>query len=878
METVLDTYQQVVHSNATITTSGSSVVAMNFGHKEVSLVVNVTVAPTGTTPSITYTIQEVDPGNGTTTISAAKSGAAITGLGTQIITLPVMYGGDVIVSWVVTGTSPSFTGVYATLVNKGPSPAIYDQAGNGPVAVKAASTAVAAADPSIAVGLSPNSPLPAGSNALGSVSVTGTTTISGTVTANQGTAAALAGAWPVEVTDGTHTLPTMDVAARKAFVALTDGTNTTAVKAASTAAAATDPSAVVALSPNSPLPAGSNTIGALTANQSVNLAQVGGGATSTAASGVLKVGVVGNAGATTDATLAAGTAPTDGYGTLAQYNTSLPAPTNTQTVSLQSDQSGNLLGFPGAQTKTGAAWNSSTAINTLQYPTGTTTVGAPLGAAAVIVQLDQTTTLTGGAVTFQGTYDGINWVTIPTGQLQNPQTFAQLTNPYTFVASTQQAFLIVVQGFQQVRLNLTTVITGTGSVTPYWTLLSVSPGGATTVVQGMAPAGNAPVGNPLLQGVVAPSGNVESVIGGSDGEMGVAIMGNDSSVHSNSTITASGSTIITKSFYGVQQINLIVNVTAAPTGTTPTITYTIQEIDPGNGTTTMGNSSSTSSITGTGVYTASLNTSTSSAIKVSWTVTGTTPSFTGVYATVVSKATPASQTITTTSTTSTPGISTGYITTSARTNVQLNASTYNEQSANFTGSVSSGSASDASAGTGARTITISWMNSTGTTTGTESATMNGTTAVNLVTTTKCFIEKIVVATVGSTGSNVGAITLFTGSAGAGTAVAIINATDNQTYLSHHYVVSGKTCHVTDMTGTTNSSNQSSFTLTAVSIPVAGLPVLQVSDWVTGSQTFQLQRTYDQQILVVGPARLQMFVAPGATATILSQGAFDYYDQ
>jgi hypothetical protein len=51
-----------------------------------------------------------------------------------------------------------------------------------------------------------------------------------------------------------------------------------AVKAASTAAAASDPSAVVALSPNSPLPAGTNVIGALSANQSVNLNQVAGAA------------------------------------------------------------------------------------------------------------------------------------------------------------------------------------------------------------------------------------------------------------------------------------------------------------------------------------------------------------------------------------------------------------------------------------------------------------------------------------------------------------------------------------------------------------------------------------------------------------------------
>src|SRR6185369_7271634 len=251
--------------------------------------------------------------------------------------------------------------------------------------------------------------------------------------------------------------------------------------------------------------------GTVTANQggapwSQNLTQVASSAVATAATGVQKVGVVGNAGATTDATLASGTAPTNGFGQLAQYNTSQPAPTNTQTVSAQSDQTGNLLQFPGVQTKTGAAWTSATSINTLQFPTGTATVGAPLGALSVLVQLNQTSTITTGAVTFQGTYDGTNWVTIPTTQILHPQTLAQLTNPYTFVASTNQPFLIQLQGFQQIRLNLTSTITGTGSVTPFWTVLSNPPAQTVTIasgfntVQGTASDGAVPSGNPVLVG------------------------------------------------------------------------------------------------------------------------------------------------------------------------------------------------------------------------------------------------------------------------------------------------------------------------------------------------------------------------------------------
>lgn len=101
-------------------------------------------------------------------------------------------------------------------------------------------------------------------SATGVLSVDGsavTQPVSGTITATQGTAAALASGWPVKVTDGTNTMPTADVAARAQFQKVTDGTNTAAVKAASTAAAATDPALVVAISPNNTLPVNQTQVG-----------------------------------------------------------------------------------------------------------------------------------------------------------------------------------------------------------------------------------------------------------------------------------------------------------------------------------------------------------------------------------------------------------------------------------------------------------------------------------------------------------------------------------------------------------------------------------------------------------------------------------------
>lgn len=182
--------------------------------------------------------------------------------------------------------------------------------------------------------------LPTGANVIGGVTQSGTWTTGRTwaltaadiVTAAQGAAAALGSAWPIKLTDGTNTMPTMDVAARAGFHKLTDGTNTAAVKAATTAAAAADPSLVVALSPNSPIPAGSAIIGALVANQSVNLAQILGTATATAGiAGLLAVG--GNA--------ASGSS--DGGNPVkvgGVFNTALPTLTNGQRGDMQLDAKG----------------------------------------------------------------------------------------------------------------------------------------------------------------------------------------------------------------------------------------------------------------------------------------------------------------------------------------------------------------------------------------------------------------------------------------------------------------------------------------------------------------------------------------------------------
>jgi hypothetical protein len=111
--------------------TGSSVHG-GYGVREVVLIVNIKNMPTGTTPAIVFKIEEVDPGDETTVLGTSIVGVALTAIGTQILRLQLLASTSVKVTWTITGTTPSFSGVYATLVGKFASSAVtlYDSNGN----------------------------------------------------------------------------------------------------------------------------------------------------------------------------------------------------------------------------------------------------------------------------------------------------------------------------------------------------------------------------------------------------------------------------------------------------------------------------------------------------------------------------------------------------------------------------------------------------------------------------------------------------------------------------------------------------------------------------------------------------------------------------
>jgi hypothetical protein len=222
----------------------------------------------------------------------------------------------------------------------------------------------------------------------------------------------------------------------------------------------------------------------------------------------------------------------DGAGTSMNFNT---------TVDGSNNCTSNI--FPGVVLTTLSGWTSATALNATQ-----TVMSANAGAPAILLQLNQTSTISAGAVTFEGTYDGTNWDTIPVAQVLNPNTFASLTNPYTLVASTNQPFLILTQGYQGVRIKLGTQITGTATVTPFVVLLPHNP----TIGALLNPlsAGSAIIGKVGIDQTTLGTTNAVRTIAGTNG--GASVVGNIAANNTTAVVVkASAGTVFGVQLYGI---------------------------------------------------------------------------------------------------------------------------------------------------------------------------------------------------------------------------------------------------------------------------------------------------------------------------------------
>jgi hypothetical protein len=291
------------------------------------------------------------------------------------------------------------------------------------ITMKAASTAAAAADTSLVIALSPNSPLPAGTNGIGKLTANDGVDI-GDVTINN---AIGSGAY-VRLTDGTNIMPTGDAAARGVFHRITDGTNTAAVIATINSLKA-DLSSV----------AGTATLtGGVAGSQGVGGVAASGTATASAGNPLLTGAIATSAAPTYTTATSNPLSLTTGGSLRVDVISSLPAGTNSiGTVSLSAIQTN--FGALGALNQVIGPWNvfnqkgASVVVNAISAPTGITVVA-------------------------EVTIDGSNWNTAymkdVNGVISSSITNAQL------VVGTVRTIILPLGGYQ-VRLRMSAWTSGT---------------------------------------------------------------------------------------------------------------------------------------------------------------------------------------------------------------------------------------------------------------------------------------------------------------------------------------------------------------------------------------------------------------------------------
>jgi hypothetical protein len=202
--------ERIVLTNATIVGSASlaSQVLTGLGTSEVTLIFK---GHASTLQSISFTVQELDPQDQTTSVGTGSNCGTfqviVSGDYTSTCTLSNVYGGTVKVTWVGDGVN-NWTNSYLTLVSR--------FAGSTGQALDSSVTGLEVATNSTTSGQK------------GILGLTATTTNAPTyVTAKTNALSTTTfGALRSVLTDGTHNQPTMDAAARAGFVEVTDGTNT----------------------------------------------------------------------------------------------------------------------------------------------------------------------------------------------------------------------------------------------------------------------------------------------------------------------------------------------------------------------------------------------------------------------------------------------------------------------------------------------------------------------------------------------------------------------------------------------------------------------------------------------------------------------------
>ena len=157
----------------------------------------------------------------------------------------------------------------------------------------------------------------------------------------------------------------------------------------------------------------------------------------------------------------------------------------------------------------------------------------------------------------------------------------------------------------------------------------------------------------------------------------------------------------------------------------------------------------------------------------------------------------------------------------------------------------------------------------------EVVTLNGTTAVNTVSTTIQFIESITVTTTGTGRVNAGTISLFTATGGGGSAFASIATGDNSTFYAHHYVPPGVSCYIIKHTGAASLAVGATFMTTAGDPRTTTTPIVQAGDIIVHLAGGTEDHEYEVPLVIPGPNFISMIETP--VTSVASNKAYASFD-
>lgn len=217
----------------------------------------------------------------------------------------------------------------------------------------------------------------------------------------------------------------------------------------------------------------------------------------------------------------------------------------------------------------------------------------------------------------------------------------------------------------------------------------------------------------------------------------------------------------------------------------------------------------------------------------------------------------------------------GYTTTVNTSFTPVVATTYIEQSTNAQRSFVSSSAVDFAAGTGARSVRLTYYDQTLTGPFTEDVTLNGLTPVNTVGTNICYIESIEVLTVGAQLGNVGTISLKAAVAGGGATIGSIAPGDNRTQWAHHYIGVGRAARISNLFGTILGTGLGQLYVRRSTPTVANTPEQAIAPVLLIPPNGQGQIQFASPIIVFGPSRVILYAKSSIAQNQNWQASFGF---